>query len=108
MHFNTALQRWVMLLNHVNGSYNDKSDYFSVCFAVDLSDPMSAWSKPERLIKRTWPGMSMYPQVIGTLRGESDTEIGSTARFFIRGWSKWEAVFANVTVHDGSSEETRG
>ena len=101
VHWNTAVQSWVMLLNHANGSYNTKSDYFAVSYASsDLSNPMRSWSTPERLLTRTWPGMSMYPEVMGLQQGETDQTMGSPARFFIRGWSRWEAVFENVPVRD--------
>jgi hypothetical protein len=96
IHWNTAIRSWVMLLNHCNSSYNTQSDAYHVSYGVELSNPMKTWSVPELLLQAVVP--SMYPQVVGIHQGETDTELGSVARFFVRGMSRWEAVFTNVTV----------
>ena len=82
VHWNTALQRYVMLLNRT------KDDAFAqdgiyVSYATTLENP-STWSLPTRLLD----GGNWYPQVIGVEVGEgTDKLAGGIARLFISGRS---------------------
>jgi hypothetical protein len=82
IHWNTYLERYVMLLNHANtGGFGSEGIY--VAYAPTLDDPR-AWSAPQRLVA----GGSWYPQVIGLAdEGGTDKRAGQRARFYISGRS---------------------
>ena len=82
VHWNTALQRYVMLLNRTeDDTFAQEGIYVS--FAPSLDDP-TLWSVPERLLA----GGRWYPQVIGLELGEgTDKLAGGVARFFVGGRS---------------------
>ncbi len=94
VHFNTHLGMYVMLLNRAKGQGWVQEGIY-VSFAADLADP-TAWSEPQKIVG----GGQWYPQVIGLQKGETDKVAGQVARFFLRGVSEWEIVFAR------SEEET--
>ena len=89
VHYNTYLERYVMLLNRATDS-NWTQEGIYVAFSENLSDP-SAWSTPQRLLANgRW-----YPQVIGTESGTgSDKFAGQRARFFMSGRSEYWIDFA--------------
>ncbi len=89
VHWNTFLERYVMLLNRTRDeAFTQEGIYIS--FATTLEDPAS-WSPPERLLE----GGSWYPQVMGLTRGTgSDKEAGDRARFFMGGASDYLIVFS--------------
>ena len=82
IHWNTYLERYVMLLNRAkNENFDNEGIYVS--YAGDLSDPR-AWSAPRKLMN----GGGWYPQVVGLdTAGGTDREAGQRARFFLTGRS---------------------
>lgn len=90
VHFNRALNRYVMLLNHTADAAGDmRQEGIYVSASSALEDPM-AWSRPLRVVE----GGAWYPQVIGLEPGDGDTSAGGSARFFMAGFSMWEMEFA--------------
>lgn len=89
VHWNAALQCYVMLLNQaVSTDFAQGGIYVS--YARDLADP-SGWSPPELLLE----GGAWYPQVIGLEPGTgTDKLAGGTARFFMAGKSDYVIRFA--------------
>lgn len=82
VHWNTYLERYVMLLNRSKDEqYNNEGIY--VAYATSLDNPQ-AWSAPQKILN----GGGWYPQVAGLDRGAgSDTHAGQRPRFFLTGRS---------------------
>lgn len=89
VHWNTALEQYVMLLNRSRDeNYTQEGVYVS--FAPRLDDP-SLWTPPQKILN----GGRWYPQVIGTTPGVGTDKIaGASARFFMSGRSEWMINFA--------------
>ena len=89
VHWNTFLERYVMLLNRTkDNAFTQEGIYVS--FSTTLDDP-NAWSVPERILE----GGNWYPQVMGLARGTgSDKEAGDRARFFMSGSSDYVITFS--------------
>jgi hypothetical protein len=89
LHWNTYLERWVMLLNRAeNEQFGQEGIY--VAFAPTLDDP-GAWSAPVKIRK----GGEWYPQAVGLERGVgTDAVAGERARFFMVGTSSQYIVFS--------------
>lgn len=83
IHWNTYLERYVMLLNRAkNESFNSEGIYVS--YAQTLDDPR-AWSAPQKILN----GGAWYPQVAGLDAGSgTDKQAGQRARFFMTGRSE--------------------
>jgi hypothetical protein len=82
VHWNTYLERYVMLLNRAkNEQFSNEGLYVS--FAPSLDDPL-AWSAPRKIMD----GGGWYPQVAGLEPGGTDKLAGQRARFFITGRSE--------------------
>ena len=87
VHWNTALQQYVMLLNRSKDeSYTQEGIYVS--YAPRLDDP-SLWTAPIKVLN----GGKWYPQVVGLSPGGTDKEAGESARFFMSGRSDWVISF---------------
>ncbi len=88
VHWNTALQQYVMLLNRAKDeSYSQEGIYVS--FAPALDNP-AQWSAPQKLLT----GGKWYPQVVGSTLGTGTDKIaGASARFFMSGRSDWMINF---------------
>ena len=88
MHWNTALEQYVMLLNRAKDeNYTQEGVYVS--YALRLDDPR-LWSTPQRLLV----GGKWYPQVVGSSQGiGTDKVAGASARFFMSGRSDWVINF---------------
>ena len=88
VHWNTFLQRYVMLLNRAkDGEFSQEGIYSSS--AESLDDPRE-WSSPKRLLS----GGKWYPQVVGSEWGlGADRLAGERARLFVGGVSDYEIVF---------------
>jgi len=82
IHWNTSLQRYVMLLNRTRDeAFNNEGIYVS--FAATLDDPR-AWSVPRKILN----GGDWYPQIAGLEAGSgTDKQMGRIARFFLTGRS---------------------
>jgi hypothetical protein len=89
IHWNTYLQRYVMLLNRAkNESFNSEGMYVS--YAAALDDPRG-WSPPKKILN----GGYWYPQVAGLEAGRgTDKEAGQRARFFMTGRSEYYIDFS--------------
>jgi hypothetical protein len=88
VHWNTALQQYVMLLNRSKDeSYSQEGIYVS--YSPRLDDP-SLWTAPTKVLN----GGKWYPQVVGTEPGGTDKRAGSSARFFMSGRSDWVITFS--------------
>ncbi len=88
VHWNTALEQYVMLLNRAKDeNYGQEGIYVS--FSPTLDDP-STWSTPQKLLT----GGKWYPQVVGSALGIGTDKIaGASARFFMSGRSDWMINF---------------
>jgi hypothetical protein len=83
IHWNTYLERYVMLLNQSrNESFDNEGIY--IAYAATLDDP-GAWTAPRKLMS----GGGWYPQVAGLEAGiGTDKVAGQRARFFLTGRSE--------------------
>jgi hypothetical protein len=88
VHWNTALEQYVMLLNRAKDeNYSQEGIYVS--YAPRLDDP-SLWTTPQKILN----GGRWYPQVIGSSLGTgTDKLAGSSSRFFMSGRSEWMINF---------------
>jgi hypothetical protein len=81
IHWNTYLERYVMLLNRAkNENFDNEGIYVSFSSALDDA---AAWSAPRKLMN----GGGWYPQVVGLEPGGTDRQAGQRARFFLTGTS---------------------
>lgn len=86
VHYNRALDAYVMLLNRTAGGEGDLVQQgVYVSLNRDLAD-MHGWSRPLQVVR----GGAWYPQVVGLEDGCGDTEAGAIGRFFMAGFSAWE------------------
>ncbi len=90
LHWNSALDQYVMLLSRVCCQPGWPAEGVYVSFNRDLTNPYS-WTPPQKILEA--PEAGWYPQVIGLEPGMSDKVAGKTARFFLAGESRWEIVF---------------
>ena len=88
VHWNTYLERYVMLLNRARDeNYNNEGIYVS--FSPVLDDPL-AWSAPRKIMN----GGGWYPQVAGLEPSSgTDKHAGQRARFFLTGRSEYHIEF---------------
>jgi hypothetical protein len=93
VHWNSYLERYVMLLNRArNVEWTNEGIY--VAFASSLDQPR-AWSTPTRILE----GGRWYPQVIGLEPGRgTDKLAGQFARFFMSGESDHIVQFVRQDV----------
>jgi len=88
IHWNTYLERYVMLLNRAkNEDFDNEGIYVSYSPALD--DPL-AWTAPSKLMN----GGAWYPQVMGLQAGGTDRLAGQRARFFLGGSSSFYIQFS--------------
>lgn len=90
VHYNWALDAYVMLLNRTAGGCADfvqEGIYASV--NSSLADP-TGWSPPLRIAR----GGAWYPQIVGLEPGCGDAKAGAVARFFMAGFSGWTIEFS--------------
>ena len=88
VHYNTFLEKYVMLLNRSCCSTGYPQEGIYVSFNSDIANP-SGWSAPAKILENVW----WYPQVIGLGAGETDSLAGETARLWVYGASEWEVSF---------------
>lgn len=93
VHWNTFLNRYVMLLNRAKDStWAQEGIYVSA--TRTLANPAS-WSLPQKLLD----GGRWYPQVMGLELGRgTDRLAGERARLFMAGASEYEIVFQSRDV----------
>lgn len=88
VHWNTAVEQYVMLLNRAKDE-NYAQEGIYVSFAPRLDDP-SLWSSPVKFLN----GGKWYPQVVGSTPGTgTDKLAGASPRFFMNGRSDWVINF---------------
>jgi hypothetical protein len=94
VHYNTHLDKYVILLNRACCSPGWPQFGIDITFNADLSDPF-AWRPLQRILYASdvvrQPGY--YPQVLGLDPGHSDSLAGQTARLYLMGLSDWEITF---------------
>jgi hypothetical protein len=88
VHWNTYLQKFVMLLNRSCCAAGWPQEGVYVSFNSTLSNPES-WSEPAKILD----GVPWYPQVLGLGPNETDTLAGRVARLYVYGHSNWKLVF---------------
>ena len=92
IHWNTHINRYVILLNRAKGPPGYFQEGIYVTFNPDIADP-HGWTAPVRIFQGGW----WYPQVIGInpTTKETDKLAGRVARFFMHGVSDHEVLFLN-------------
>jgi hypothetical protein len=90
VHWNTALKKYVMLLNHSCCSPGWPQEGIYLSTNADISDP-NGWSAPVRVLN----AFGWYPQVIGEGPGETDKVAGAVSRLYVGGWSWAEMVIGD-------------
>lgn len=78
VHWNTHLNRYVMVMNHTCCSTDWGQEGIYISFGVDLSQPAS-WGQPVKLLN----GGGWYPMVMGMVLGDTDKSSGRAARFYM-------------------------
>lgn len=111
IHWNTAIERYVVLLNRACCSSGWPQEGIYVMFGTDLSNP-ATWTYPQKIMDASQIGFApgFYPQVFGTGEGETDTIAGQQPRLFIKGVSNWEIHFTAPpsTSPDAGEGEAEG
>ncbi|MGH9666901.1 MAG: hypothetical protein ACRD9L_20960, partial [Bryobacteraceae bacterium] len=88
VHWNTFLNKFVMLLNRSCCSPGWPQEGVYVSFNGTLSDPQG-WTAPVKILDDA----GWYPQVLGLGPGRTDKLAGRVARLYVYGVSSWEIVF---------------
>lgn len=101
VHWNTALNQYVVLLNHscCTPEWPQEGIYLST--NPDLSDP-AGWSPPTRVLE----GFGWYPQVLGEGPGETDKLAGAVSRIYLYGVSNWELVVHSPDDIDNAGDNS--
>lgn len=98
VHWNTYLNRFVMVLNRTTGVPAWSQEGVYITFCDDITRP-EAWQAPRKILDSSElpDGVSMYAQITGTEKGETDTLAGRVARLWVSGVSVWEIEFGAAT-----------
>ena len=74
IHWNTAIERYVVLLNRSCCEKGWPQEGIYVMFGSDLSNP-ATWTYPQKILDKSeiGAGAGFYPQVFGTGEGETDS-----------------------------------
>ncbi len=88
VHWNTHLNKYVMLMNHTCCSTDWPQAGIYVSYSPDLTRP-ELWQQPVQLMS----GGGWYPMVMGLETGGTDKLAGKTARFFTGSDSDWLIEF---------------
>lgn len=89
VHWNTYLNKFVMLLNRSCCGPGWPQEGVYVSFNSALSNP-AGWTTPIKILDGGW----WYPQVLGNEPSSgTDKLAGHVARFYVYGVSDWEIVF---------------
>jgi hypothetical protein len=105
IHWNTAIEQYVVLLNHSCCQTNWPQEGIYIMFSSDLSDPKK-WTNPDKILEASEIGFApgYYPEVFGSGAGETDTLAGQLPRLFVKGISKWLIYFYPPSPPDDSCE----
>lgn len=95
IHFNTYLQKYVILMNRACCSPGWPQEGIYYVFGTDVTDP-GTWGPIKRLMSGDEIGYrpGYYPQVIGLGERETDSLAGERSRLYIQGGSTWELTFS--------------
>ena len=95
IHWNTAIERYVVLLNRACCKPRWPQEGIYAMFGRDLAEP-STWTAPSKILDDSQIGSApgYYPQVFGLGAQETDTLAGQLPRLFIKGISKWQIYFS--------------
>jgi hypothetical protein len=88
VHWNTHLEKWVLLMNRSCCAPGWPQEGIYASFNDNLSN-IHGWSKPEKILDDT----GWYPQILGLGPDETDSIAGDKARLYIYGHSRWELIF---------------
>lgn len=102
LHWNTALNQFVMLLNHSCCSPGWPQEGIYLSMNPDITDPLG-WTAPIKIMDAD----AWYPQVIGEDPGGTDKLAGAVSRLYIGGVSSYEMVIRNGWFLPPSSEPQR-
>ena len=94
VHWNTALNQFVMLLNHSCCSPGWPQEGIYLSMNPDIGNP-GGWSAPLKILNSWETGW--YPQVIGQDPNGTDKLAGAVSRLYVGGYS-----WAEMVVTDGS------
>lgn len=99
IHWNSHLQQYVLLLNRATNRFWAQEGVY-VSFNPDISNP-TGWTPPRKILGDLNP-QAWYPQVLGVdaARRETDKLCGRIGRLFVRGKSRWEALFLRAGEPD--------
>ncbi len=94
VHWNTALERYVAVMNHACCKTNWPQEGIYIAFNPDLAHS-EKFTQPAKIVNARDIGFApgYYPQVFGLGEGETDSLVGKEARLFIKGFSKWKLIF---------------
>lgn len=95
IHWNTAIEKFVVVLNHACCKKEWPQEGIYLSFVSDLANP-SSWTQPVKILDDSEIGFApgYYPQIWGTEPFETDTIAGKSTRLFVKGRSKWRIEFA--------------
>jgi len=93
VHWNTYLERYVVLMNHTCCRPEWPQEGIYITFSADLSDP-AGWTPPVKILGKVDYDAGFYPQVLGTGTGETETLAGESARLYVHGRSDWTIEFS--------------
>jgi hypothetical protein len=102
VHWNTALNQYVMLLNRSCCSPGWPQEGIYISFNPDISDP-TGWSTPNKIMNGD---AGWYPQVLGEGPGETDKVAGSLMRLYVYGVSDWELILQPDTDNPNSTSDS--
>ena len=102
VHWNTALNQYVMLLNHSCCSPGWPQEGIYLSLNPDLGNP-AGWSAPVKILDADF----WYPQVIGEGPGETDKLAGAASRLYIGGYSWAEMVIGDDPIASPDSEHRK-
>jgi hypothetical protein len=91
IHWNTAINQYVMLLNRSCCSPGWPQEGIYISLNPDIGDP-TGWSAPVKLLDSD----GWYPQVIGEDPGGTDKVAGAVSRLYVYGHSDYELVITNL------------
>lgn len=89
IHWNTFLEKWVLLFTRSCCRSKWPMDGVFLSMADDIANP-GAWSEPTQILG---PIPRYYPQIVGLEADGTDKRAGEKARFYMQGQSEWEIVF---------------
>jgi hypothetical protein len=104
LHWNHHLRSWVMLLNRACCEPGWPQEGIYISYSADVTNA-AGWTPPLKIIDDVGFGPGWYPQVLGTMIGETDKFAGRIARLYIHGVSHWDLVFHRA---DGLPEPPPG